>query len=122
MDGQAGRELTPDELLFIVRVQHEAIGILLDQLAEAQSRIGEVARDEWENGRLAAYREAAEWGAHLRELIRASADHLTPYTERRARERQWARPKAGDYTGRLSAAEYFGTDAPAPAVERLRAA
>lgn len=97
------RTLTPDELAFIVRVQHDVIVSLLDERAEA-------ARDQWENGRLAAYREHAEWGKHLRELIRAGADHSTTYAQRRAAEIEWAKPKPGDYTGRLSAAEYFGGD------------
>lgn len=104
--------LTREQLEFVVKVQHDTIGILMDQLAEAQRKVAEVARDEWENGRLDAHREHAEWGSHLRELIRAGADHLTPYAQRRAAELEWAKPRAGDYTGRLSPAEYFGTEPP----------
>lgn len=104
--------MTREELEFVVRVQHATIGILLDQLDKAQRQAAEVARDEWENGRLDAYREHAEWGRRLRELIRAGADHSTPYAQRRAAELEWAKPRIGDFTGRLSPAEYFGTEPP----------
>lgn len=59
-------------------------------------------RDEDDTARLVPIvREIREW-----------APRWKPYAEKRARELEWAKPRPGDYTGRLSPAEYFGTDAP----------
>lgn len=110
------RVLTPDELLFIVRVQHDTIVSLLDQIAGTQRRITEAYQDGcadggW-TGRMAGAEEAEQdmaehWGAVVRDA-RARIGRPT-FAERRAAELERAKPRPGDFTGRLSPAEYFGT-------------
>ncbi len=72
--------------------------------------------DGYAAGLAAAETEIAEQWAEISRRIRADANRSTPYAERRAREREWAKPRPGDFTGRLTAAEYFG------AVEQTEAA
>lgn len=65
----------------------------------------------FEAGYAAAHAEVAGWWAQLAARIRADAHRWSPYAERRRRELEWAKPKPGDFTGRLSPAEYFtGTE------------
>ena len=64
----------------------------------------------FEAGYAAAHAEVAGWWALLAQKIRADANRSTPYAERRRRELEWAKPRLGDYTGQLTAAEYFGAD------------
>jgi len=110
------RALTSDELLFIVRVQHDTITALLDQVADAQRRIAEAFQDghavgEWAGelrGAEEMGREMAEWFAAVVRLARQRAGHPS-YAERAAADAEWVKPRPGDYTGQLSEAEYFGT-------------
>lgn len=51
-----------------------------------------------------------EHWSELSRKVRADAERWTPYVERRRREREWARPKPGDFTGALSEAEYLGSE------------
>lgn len=111
------RALTPDELLFVVRVQHDTIVQLLNQVADARHQTDEAcqlatAYGEFE-GRMAGAeemaREMADWFAPVARLVRQRAGHPS-YAERAAAEAEWIKPKPGDYTGQLTAAEYFGTD------------
>jgi hypothetical protein len=113
--------LTREQLEFVAKVQHNTISILLDQLAEAQRQLAEVARDEWENGRLAAHREHAEWFALVSRLVRQRAGEPS-HAERAAAERERVKPREGDFMGRLSREQYFGTDAPRLAAMERRAA
>lgn len=66
----------------------------------------------FEAGYAAAHADMAAWFAPVSRLIRQRAGHLS-YAERAAAEAEWIKPKPGDFTGRLSPAEYFGADAPA---------
>lgn len=54
-----------------------------------------------------AYEEIEEHWAMVARNIRAHVGRPS-YSERRRRELEWARPKVGDFTGRLTPAEYFG--------------
>lgn len=65
----------------------------------------------FELGHAAAYREMAEWFALVARLVRQRAGHPS-YAERAAAEAEWIKPKPGDYTGQLTAAEYFATESP----------
>lgn len=65
------------------------------------------------DGREAGYREAhEEMAAHFALVSRSVRQHAghPSFAERAAAEGEWARPRAGDFTGRLSPSEYFGTE------------
>lgn len=64
------------------------------------------------DGHAAAHAEIAESWAELARMIRADANRWSPYAQRRACELERAKPRPGDFTGRLSASEYFRAAGP----------
>lgn len=112
------RALTPDELLFIVRVQHDTIVSLLDQLADTQRRVTEAYQDGRTDGEWGGVMRGAELAErdmyeHWASIVRDVRAHIgrPSFAERRAAELEWAKPRPGDYTGRLGETEYLGTAA-----------
>lgn len=63
--------------------------------------------DGYERGFRAAEEEMAAHFALVSRSVRQRAGHPS-YAERAAAEREWVKPRPGDYTGRLTEAEYFG--------------
>lgn len=110
------RALTLDELLFIVHVQHDTIMSLLEQVADTRRQVTEAYHygrtdGEWTGqmrGAELAERDMAEHWASIVRDVRAQIGQPS-FAERRTRELEWVKPRPGDYTGRLSAVEYFGT-------------
>jgi flagellar biosynthesis/type III secretory pathway protein FliH len=96
------------------------LGAIISDLIRDLQAAGQRAARAYQEGlaegvergkRIGAQQEAAEMHAHwcqVARAVRASAQD-TPYHERRRRQLEAARPKPGDYTGRLSPEEYFGT-------------
>jgi hypothetical protein len=66
--------------------------------------------DGVEAGAAQAEREMDQSWKQLARRIRGDADRRS-FAERRAAELARAKPRPGDFTGRLSLAEYFGPDA-----------
>jgi len=63
--------------------------------------------DGYERGYHAAHQEMADWFAPVSRLVRQRAGHPS-YAERAAAEAEWAKPREGDYMGRLTREQYFG--------------
>jgi len=66
--------------------------------------------DGYEAGYAAAHEEMAAWWAHLATTVRSGANRPS-HAGRRERELERAKPRPGDFTGRLEPQEYFA-DAP----------
>lgn len=106
--------MTPEQFAELVRQ-------LLEELVTVPRRITEAYRDGMAEGieigkRIGAEqagRSMFEHWAMVARNIRAHAGQPT-YSERRAAELEWVKPKPGDYTGRLTAEEYFGTSPSSP--------
>jgi len=67
--------------------------------------------DGKEAGAVEAEREMDQSWKQLARRIRGDVDRCS-FATRRAAELEWTKPRQGDFTGRLTPDEYFGTDAP----------
>lgn len=65
--------------------------------------------DGFEAGRRAAETELDRHWVMVSRNVRAHAGRPS-YSERRRRELEWVKPSPGDFTGRLTAEEYFGVE------------
>lgn len=91
--------------------------IIADLIADAQAagqRAAQAYQDGlaeglWQGARIGAAQAETEMAEHWEQASRMICAKGGTYKERRAAERERARPKPGDHMGRLCPEEYLGT-------------